>query len=62
MGKRSKKGRSTFDQEDVDDGIPNFKKQFESFHSANGVRTVMGSIGPVQNGWSLKKTSFIYFD
>lgn len=27
-----------------------FKKEFERFHSENGVRTVMGSIGPVQNG------------
>lgn len=48
LGKRSKKGN----QEDANDGIPDFKKQFESFHSANGVRTVMGTIGPVQNGWS----------
>lgn len=29
---------------------PKHKKEFEKFHSENGVRTVMGSIGPVQNG------------
>lgn len=31
-------------------GIPVHKKEFEKFHGENGVRTVMGSIGPVQNG------------
>lgn len=33
-----------------DDGIPAFKKEFEKFHGENGVRTVLGSIGPVSNG------------
>ena len=33
-----------------DDAVPTFKKEFEKFHGENGVRTVMGSIGPVQNG------------
>lgn len=33
-----------------DDGVPAFKRDFEKFHSENGVRTVMGSIGPVNNG------------
>jgi hypothetical protein len=28
------------------------RKDFERFHSENGVRTVMGSIGPVENGIS----------
>ena len=46
--RRSKKGKNANDSED--DGIPKFKKEFERFHSENGVRTVMGSIGPVQNG------------
>ena len=32
------------------DGVPSFKRDFEKFHSENGVRTVMGSIGPVKNG------------
>ena len=30
--------------------IPKHKLEFEKFHSENGVRTVMGSIGPVHNG------------
>lgn len=30
--------------------IPDHKKDFEKFHSQNGVRTIMGGIGPVQNG------------
>ena len=47
--RRSKKGINTHDDSE-DDGIPKFKKEFERFHSENGVRTVMGSIGPVQNG------------
>ena len=49
---RSKKGKNSNDDSE-DNGIPKFKKDFERFHSENGVRTVMGSIGPVQNG-SLK--------
>jgi hypothetical protein len=32
------------------DGLPTFKKEFEKFHSENGVRTVIGSIGPAHNG------------
>jgi len=36
--------------DDGRDGIPKLVKQFEKFHSQNGVRTVMGSIGPVENG------------
>jgi len=42
--RRSKKS------EEPDDGVPKFKKEFDRFHSENGVRTVMGQIGPVQNG------------
>jgi len=42
--RRSKKS------EEPDDGIPKFKKEFDRFHSENGVRTVLGQIGPVQNG------------
>ena len=29
------------------------RKEFERFHSENGVRTVMGTIGPVENGQAL---------
>lgn len=28
------------------------RKEFQKFHSENGVRTVMGTIGPVENGTS----------
>jgi len=38
------------DSDDENDSIPKHKKEFDKFHSENGVRTVMGSIGPVQNG------------
>lgn len=50
--KRSKKSKNVYtdDGEEEDDGIPKHKKEFERFHSENGVRTVLGSIGPVQNG------------
>lgn len=34
----------------VQDGVPKLMKQFQKFHNENGVRTVMGSIGPVKNG------------
>lgn len=44
-GKSGKKAGKT-----EEDGVPNFKKEFERFHGENGVRTVMGSIGPVNNG------------
>jgi hypothetical protein len=32
------------------DTMLDHRKQFEEFHNQNGVRTIMGSIGPVQNG------------
>ncbi|KAF8809058.1 hypothetical protein BYT27DRAFT_7337446 [Phlegmacium glaucopus] len=55
--RRSKKGKNTNDDSE-DDGIPKFKKEFERFHSENGVRTVMGSIGPVQNVRMLLKSGY----
>jgi hypothetical protein len=30
--------------------VPKHKYEFDKFHSENGVRTVIGSIGPVNNG------------
>lgn len=30
--------------------VAKHRKEFEKFHSENGVRTVMGTIGPVENG------------
>jgi hypothetical protein len=31
-------------------GVPKHKKEFEDFHTSNGVRTISGDIGPVKNG------------
>ncbi|KAJ7775106.1 hypothetical protein B0H16DRAFT_1408343 [Mycena metata] len=42
----------------VDDGIPAHKKEFEKFHGENGVRTVLGSIGPVSNVRMLLKAGY----
>ncbi|KAI0306630.1 hypothetical protein B0F90DRAFT_787124 [Multifurca ochricompacta] len=36
------------------------KKEFEDFHTTNGVRTITGSIGPVQNVRMLLKTGYRY--
>lgn len=46
--KSTRSGRSALTSED--DGIPKFKKEFLDFHNGNGVRTVMGSIGPIKDG------------
>lgn len=35
---------------DPRDATPQFKKDFERFHSENGVRTIKGTIGPVKDG------------
>src|SRR6266498_1041065 len=49
---KSKKGKIIGLEDDCseDGGLPKFKKQFNRFHEENGVRVVVGSIGPVQNG------------
>jgi len=39
-------------------GEPRYRKDFERFHSENGVRTVMGSIGPVDNVRMLLKNGY----
>lgn len=49
---KNKKGLTTPEE-------PKHKKEFEKFHSENGVRTVMGSIGPVQNGTLVRLISTI---
>ncbi|KDR73629.1 hypothetical protein GALMADRAFT_71947 [Galerina marginata CBS 339.88] len=54
--RRSKKGKNALDDDEENDGVPKFKKQFDRFHSENGVRTVMGSIGPVHNVRMLLKS------
>lgn len=48
--RKSKVSKQTLAVPQRNDGIPVHKKEFEKFHGENGVRTVMGSIGPVQNG------------
>ena len=48
-GSSQREGDGTGSQ--PDDGVPRFKREFEKFHSENGVRTVIGTIGPVKNGW-----------
>ncbi|CAL1705112.1 unnamed protein product [Somion occarium] len=40
------------------DDIPAFKKEFERYHNEHGVRTVMGSIGPVNNVRMLLKNGY----
>jgi len=38
--------------------VPKHKKEFEDFHTSNGVRTITGSIGPVKNVRMLLKTGY----
>ena len=45
---KSKKTAKTKGEER--DPVPKHKKEFDKFHSENGVRTIQGNIGPVQNG------------
>ncbi|KAF8912086.1 hypothetical protein CPB84DRAFT_1841785 [Gymnopilus junonius] len=52
--KRSKKGKNKVE----DDPVPILKEQFEKFHAENGVRTVTGAIGPVQNVRMLLKQGY----
>ncbi|KAI0807723.1 hypothetical protein C8Q74DRAFT_1228907 [Fomes fomentarius] len=40
------------------DTVPKFKKEFEKFHNENGVRTISGSIGPVNNVRMLLKSGY----
>jgi len=40
------------------DAVPKHKKEFENFHTSNGVRTIVGTIGPVQNGAWAAGSSF----
>ncbi|KAI0345357.1 hypothetical protein BDW22DRAFT_1354278 [Trametopsis cervina] len=40
------------------DNVPKHKKEFDRFHSENGVRTIQGNIGPVQNVRMLLKNGY----
>ncbi|KAJ7582926.1 hypothetical protein C8J56DRAFT_236293 [Mycena floridula] len=55
---KSKKTKGSRRSVTADDDEPSFKKDFEKFHSENGVRTVTGSIGPVQNVRMLLKSGY----
>ncbi|KAJ3800056.1 hypothetical protein GGU11DRAFT_774796 [Lentinula aff. detonsa] len=56
----TRKGKKTSKsiQSEQADAQPSFKQAFDKFHSENGVRTVMGSIGPVQNVRMLLKAGY----
>ncbi|KAJ7063459.1 hypothetical protein C8F01DRAFT_1250999 [Mycena amicta] len=55
---KSRKSKSSKRVASDDDGVATFKKDFEKFHSGNGVRTVLGSIGPVSNVRMLLKSGY----
>jgi len=40
------------------DAVPKHKKEFENFHTSNGVRTIVGTIGPVPNVRMLLKNGY----
>ncbi|KAI0273571.1 hypothetical protein BC834DRAFT_854427 [Gloeopeniophorella convolvens] len=42
------------------DSVLKHRKDFEEFHTSNGVRTITGSIGPVQDVRMLLKTGYRY--
>lgn len=48
--KSDKKARKASLAEKAKNDPPKHKKEFEKFHSENGVRTISGGIGPVKNG------------
>ncbi|THU77808.1 hypothetical protein K435DRAFT_769945 [Dendrothele bispora CBS 962.96] len=56
--KSKKSRRSKLASDDDKNSVPKHKKEFDKFHGENGVRTVMGSIGPVQNVRMLLKSSY----
>lgn len=47
MKGKARKETKTVKQQD---NTPKYRQEFEKFHSENGVRTILGSIGPVNNG------------
>ncbi|KAI0647340.1 hypothetical protein C8Q79DRAFT_908345 [Trametes meyenii] len=53
-GKSRKRGK----EPKPHDAAPKFKKEFEKFHNENGVRTITGSIGPVNNVRMLLKSGY----
>ncbi|KAI0748540.1 hypothetical protein C8Q80DRAFT_1172347 [Daedaleopsis nitida] len=55
---RSGKSRKRSKETTPKDTVPKFKMDFEKFHSENGVRTVAGSIGPVNDVRMLLKNGY----
>ncbi|KAI0691025.1 hypothetical protein BC835DRAFT_138860 [Cytidiella melzeri] len=55
---KSGKSKKTVKAEQQQDAVPQHKKDFDRFHSENGVRTIQGSIGPVQNVRMLLKNGY----
>ncbi|RDX56496.1 hypothetical protein OH76DRAFT_392061 [Lentinus brumalis] len=53
-GKSHKRSKDTTPKAE----LPKFKEEFEKFHNENGVRTVSGSIGPVNNVRMLLKSGY----
>nr|GAT53335.1 predicted protein [Mycena chlorophos] len=54
--RKSKSSRRVAAEEE--EGIVGIKAKFDKFHAENGVRTVLGSIGPVQNVRMLLKSGY----
>ncbi|KAI0054002.1 hypothetical protein FA95DRAFT_1529844 [Auriscalpium vulgare] len=54
----SVKSKKSAKAHEVDDGVLKHKREFEAFHHSNGVRTVVGEIGPVPNVRMLLKTGY----
>lgn len=59
-GKTNKttQSRKTKKQQQPVDDVPTHRKQFDKFHSENGVRTIKGSIGPVKDVRMLLKNGY----
>ncbi|EMD38462.1 hypothetical protein CERSUDRAFT_113629 [Gelatoporia subvermispora B] len=53
----TKTRRTTKKRQQIND-VPKFKEEFEKFHSENGVRTIQGSVGPVNNVRMLLRTGY----
>jgi len=43
---------------ELEDGVPQHKKEFHKFHAENGVRTLTGKVGPVDNERMLLKNGY----
>jgi len=56
--KKGNNAASTTKEVKRQDATPKHKQEFEKFHSENGVRTILGSIGPVNNVRMLLKNGY----